>query len=414
MAESNAFRRNFFFLIWHALFLAFAATFIDVNTVLSSFILNIGGNNVHVGIITGISIGLPMVTQLVFAGFLAGRRFKKPFLLAGIYLRVLALVGMGYTLSVSDSGNPEQFILMIFLWIALFATSGAFAGISYTDILGKTFSGTQREKFLIFKQFVTALGMLASAFVVRKLVISFPYPENYTVIFLSASGLLFIATFGFLFIKEIASPPGEHYGMMQILKLTPRMLINDKNLINYISVINLTSIGLTTIPFYVAYAKSLYGLDRQQVGNFLLLQFVGMIVSTFLWNLVAKRSRFKGIAYGSTLTGAFLPLLVLFLSRYGAEVYQWIFFVAGFLVSAQLIYIQGMLLEISNNENRTIYNGISGALSISAALFPLLAGALIELLGYTIVFAVTFPLVISTLFFLKKIKCHRPEDPDCQ
>ena len=37
-----------------------------------------------------------MITQLFFAGFLAGRSRKKPFLLVGIYLRVVALTGMGY------------------------------------------------------------------------------------------------------------------------------------------------------------------------------------------------------------------------------------------------------------------------------------------------------------------------------
>jgi len=95
MNNPTNYRWNFYAFIWHALFLAFAHTFIDVNTVLSSFVLNLGGSSVHVGILTGISIGLPMVTQLLFAGFLAGRARKKPFLLIGIYLRVLALFGMG-------------------------------------------------------------------------------------------------------------------------------------------------------------------------------------------------------------------------------------------------------------------------------------------------------------------------------
>jgi putative FmdB family regulatory protein len=37
MGNTANYRRNFYAFIWHALFLAFAATFIDVNTVLSSF-----------------------------------------------------------------------------------------------------------------------------------------------------------------------------------------------------------------------------------------------------------------------------------------------------------------------------------------------------------------------------------------
>ena len=114
MENATDYNRNFWAFIWHALFLAFASTFINVNTVLSSFVLNIGGSSVHVGILSGISIGLPMITQLFFAGFLAGRARKKPFLLLGIYLRVMALAGMGYTLSISGSGQPGRLLVMIF------------------------------------------------------------------------------------------------------------------------------------------------------------------------------------------------------------------------------------------------------------------------------------------------------------
>jgi hypothetical protein len=50
MGNAVTYKLNFYAFIWHALFLAFAATFIDVNTVLSSFVLNIGGSSVHVEI----------------------------------------------------------------------------------------------------------------------------------------------------------------------------------------------------------------------------------------------------------------------------------------------------------------------------------------------------------------------------
>jgi len=230
IGNTRDYRRNFYAFIWHALFLAFAATFIDVNTVLSSFVLNIGGSSVHVGILTGIYIGLPLITQLLFAGFLSGRSRKKPFLLVGIYLRVLALTGMGYTMSISSSSNSGRILFMIFLWIGIFALSGAFAGISYTDLLGKIFVGARRKSLLIFKQFI----------------------------------------------------------------------------------------------------------------------------------------------------------------------------------SAYAISVQGILLEITNNDNRAIYAGISGTLSLTTAIFPLIAGTLIEFFGFTLIFTIVSPLILTSLFFLKPIKCSTP------
>ncbi len=398
-------KRNFYAFIWHALFLAFAATFIDVNTVLASFVLNIGGSSLHVGLLTGIYIGLPMITQLLFAGFLAGRARKKPFLLIGIYLRVLALAGMGHTLLISNSSESGQLMIMILLWVAIFSISGAFAGISYTDLMGKIFIGPQRKKLLISKQVVSSTGMLISAIAARHLVTTFPYPENYTVIFFTAAVMLFIAAFGFLIIKEKSADADKLYNMIHIIKAIPRMLRSDTNLINYIFLINLTSLGITIIPFYVVLSKSIYGLGQNQIGNFLLLQFLGMIVSSVIWNWIAKYYKYKGISFGCIVTGSFLPVMAIFLSRYDVCVFQWIFFIAGFSISAYTISLQGILLEITNNDNRAIYTGISGTLSLATAIFPLIAGALIKIFGFTVIFTVISFLIMIALLFLKRIKC---------
>ncbi|MBI9083408.1 MAG: MFS transporter [Desulfobacterales bacterium] len=357
------------------------------------------------GVFTAISIGLPLIAQVLFAGFLAGRSRKKPFLLMGIYLRVLALAGMGYTLSVSRLSDPGRLLVMVFLWVAVFAVSGAFAGISYTDLLGKIFIGAQRKRLLIFKQFIASIGMLVSAVAVRHLVTTLPYPKNYTVIFLTASALLFVAAVGFLMITEDSASTGHRYSIVQTLKAIPHTLRSDRNLVNYVLLINSASLGIIIIPFYVVLAKTTYGLSRHQVGNFLLLQFLGMIISSIIWNQVAKRYKFKGIFLGSIVIGGLLPMLAILLSQHAIGVFQWVFFMAGFSISAYTIALQGILLEITNNENRAVYAGISGTLSLITAIFPLFAGALIESYGFTAIFGAISPLVMASMFFLKRIRC---------
>jgi len=403
--------QNFYAFIWHALFLSFVSTFVDVNTVLSSFILKIGGSSVQVGMITAISIGLPMITQLLFAGFLSGRSRKKPFLLMGIYIRVFALAGMGYTLLISDSSEHMRLLMMVFLWIGIFSLSGAFAEISYTDILGKVLPRTQRNRFLIFKQFISSTGMLVSSLVASRLVIRLPYPVNYMMLFFIAAVLLFIAAFGFIMIKEDTGYACNYSGIIHIIRSIPRMVKSESNLINFIILVNLTSLGITVIPFYVVFSKSIFGLTNNQIGNYLFLLFLGMIISTFFWGLVSSRFRYKGVSFGCIVVGGLLPITVLFISRFGMVAYQWIFFIAGFSISAAKISYQGILLEISNNDNRAIFTGIVGTLSLTTALFPLLAGALIKYFGFKIVFTMISPMIIAAIYFLWRIRCPAVEVP---
>lgn len=397
--------RNFVAFIWHALFLAFVTTFIDVNTVLSAFILTIGGTSLHVGLLTAISIGLPLATQLLFAGFLAGRPRKKPYLLAGIYLRVAALAGMGCTLSLASSADPGRMLLTVFFWIGLFSVSGAFAGISYTDILGKVLPRPQRRRFLVVKQSIAAIGMIAAAVAARHLFIAMPYPRNYTAVFLTASALLTAAAGGFWIIRERPGRSSGHPGTLATLRAIPRTLAADRNLIFYVLLLNTAGLGLTLVPFYVALAKARFGLASQQVGTFLLLQFLGMALSTPIWNWVGGRWRFKGIAAGGILLGSVLPWLAIGLAAWGADRYRWLFFLGGCLVSAGKIALDGILLEITTDDNRAVYTGISGSLSLTTVFFPILAGGLIDAFGFTAVLLLASPLVAAAGFFLGPIVC---------
>ena len=85
--------------------------------------------------------------------------------------------------------------------------------------------------------------------------------------------------------------------------------------------------------------------------------------------------------------------------------YQIIFMLSGVFITAFSIAKNGILIEISNNENRALYTGISGAGSILPTIFPLLAGVLITTVGYNITFITIALVVASSAFFIRKLNC---------
>ena len=156
-------RRNFGAFVWHATWLSITSAFTEINTVLPALILNAGGREIHVGVLTAIMVGGPLLTQLLFAVILSNKRRKKPYLLLGIYLRVLALAGAAWTLLRFDSLTATLVILLVYAWMLLFSTSGSFAGISYTDILGKSIQGSTRRRFFGLKQFLADYERVSKA-----------------------------------------------------------------------------------------------------------------------------------------------------------------------------------------------------------------------------------------------------------
>ncbi len=140
-------RHNYYSFLIHAVFLSLAKNFMDVDTIIPSMLIESGGSAMHIGVLTAIMLGGSSFTQLFFSPYLQNKPFKKNYLLFGINSRIASLIGLSllFFFSVLFSGDTR--ILFIFILITIFSFSGAFANISYTDILGKSVLPDSRKSF---------------------------------------------------------------------------------------------------------------------------------------------------------------------------------------------------------------------------------------------------------------------------
>ena len=391
--------------LWHAVLLAVTVAFTDINTVFPAMILGMGGSKFHVGILTGIMVGVPLVGQLIFAGVLHARPRKKPFLLAGIYVRVLSLVLL--TLLILASGPWSLTILLtgIYGTLLLFTLGGAFAGISYMDLVGKSFPGEKRKLFVLRRQAVMSSGMLVSALLTR--LIMGRTENSYALLFGLSALALFIASFGFLRINERTRPPrGGTISAGKILCQIPSYLKNDPTLARYIAASNLLGLGTVLLPFYMALGRETYRFEGAMVGNLILVQIGGMILSNILWRRVVRRNSFKGMLRVWSLLGFIMPPVALAAARFlPLEGFIPVFLVTGFYLGAQRVTSDAVLMEISTDENRTLYTGIFGTFNISLALFPIIIGSLIGFVGFAPLFLLTSLAAAGSSLFIKRMIC---------
>ncbi len=399
--------RNFAGFIWHAFWLALAETFAEKNTVLPGLILLAGGTQTDVGILTSIMIGVPLFSQIIFASYLTNKPLKKKFLLGGIFLRASAFAGVAFSIFYFDSFTTSWFILIIFIWMTLFALSGAFAGVSYTDIVGKSFDNAGRKKFFVTHQFLSGIGILISAVIVKEILAGIEYPQNYQAAFFTASGLLFLASIGFMILKEKPSDITVRYkSIFAVIRIIPAEIKASANLKYFILTTNLIGLTAILIPFYVGFIKQSNHLDEGNIGTFLLFQIIGMITSNLLWHKLVKIFSFKGMLRTAIVLLSMLPVLALLVDSFNSlNLFYILFFLAGSAISAQKIAQEGVIIEISNEANRPLYTGIYGTLNLSSVLLPLLLGLILDSTGYTIVFILLSVTTISALRLANKMVC---------
>ena len=339
--------RNAFY--WHAFFLAVTTSFTEVNTVMPALILEAGGTEVAVGVLTAIMLGLPLITQLVFAGFLHTRERKKPFLLLAINLRVLALAAAAVGIALYGTGT--MIIPIVFAAMTVFALSGAFAGVSYTDLVGNLVRTANRRAFFVRRQVITTLGLLASAIATRFLLGAAAFPDGYVLLFAMAAAFLFVATGGFWALREPPLPEDAVRptgGVMAAIRQAPSMFRTDPNLRSLIVVANLVALGFTSIPLVTALAHRSYELDSATVGTFVLIQIGGMLAANVVWNRLVRRGGFRLVLQVElVLIAALFPLALLVAAVAPLWTYALLYLVTGAVISAQKIAIEGALVQIS-------------------------------------------------------------------
>lgn len=393
--------------LWHAIFLALASNFMDIDTVIPAMLIQSGGTSFHLGILTAILLGGSSFFQLFFASYLSNKTYKKRYLLTAINLRIISLFVLSFLFFYSENIKSDLIILFIFIIISFFAISGSFANISYMDIFGKSVKAEKRKKFFTLKESITSIAVFISALIVRELFKRYDYPSNYSLLFFIAALLLLITSLGFWQIKEKRSIIKTNKGIISFFKQIPSEIKKNSNLKYYLVLINIFGLAISLLPFLILFAKENFELSGKMIGNFLVFRITGMVVSGMVFYRLAHKVNYKFMMQIASVVGALIPIVSLFLIQYQFY-YQFLFLLSGFFVSAYKISKNGILLEISNSENRARYTGISGAGDIVSMIFPLLAGVLISVFGFHIIFIIVSVIVFAGFFISTKLDCSEP------
>ena len=398
-------KRNFKSLIWHAGFLALAQVFMDVDTIIPAMMVDAGGSAIHIGILSAIMLGGSSFTQLVYAPFISNYHFKKKFLLLGINSRVLSLLGLALMLYFSSMVDESNIIWMIFILIAIFSFGRAFANVSYTDILGKSVMQDSRKSFFSTRQVITGIILFGAALLAKKVLSLSEYPVNYSYMFFIAFGALFIASLGFWNIREVTPSRLAIKSPIHFFQLIKTELKQNQKLKYFLGFINTMGISISLLPFIILYAKEFYHTESADTGMFLLYKITGSVAAGFLLFFLAGKYKYRYLLYGSAVLAFILPMFILLSPETPSFVL--IFFIGGIIFTAYSISMNGVLLEVSGTENRTLYTGITGAGNILPALFPLLGGWIIQQYGFQPFFILFMLIILSSLFFIYKLNCKK-------
>jgi MFS family permease len=393
--------------IWHGAFLALTMSMLDFNTIFPALISNLTESKIIFGLLYSVMLGTPYIFNIFISNFMHKHTYKKKALLLGIYLRSFSFLGMAIFTWFFGKQFPLLVVASFFFWIFLFAISGGFAGMAYSDIIGKLIIKGKRGRLFASRQFATSTfsflgGMIVlNIFTLHKM----PFPYNYTITLIIGFTGLLVASIAFWFIREPPSVIGDKNKepFRLFVKKLPTILKKDTEFTRFIIVENMSSFSIMILPFYMLYAKDTFAINEAYVGRYLIFQTVGAILSNLLWGVISNKWGSKMIVRTCILIGGSVPILAIILSKFGPSYYSIVFFIVGFLISGRQVGFESYLLDIAPSDSRIIYLGIRGTMNIFIVLLPIIGGYFITYIGYYFTFIIVTVVMVAA-FLLLRIK----------
>ncbi len=392
--------------IWHGAFLALTMSMLDFNTVFPALVSNLTDSKITFGFLYSVMLGTPFVFNIILSSFMHSHKYKRKFLLSGIYLRGFSFLGMAIFTYFFGKSFPALVVGSLFFWIFMFSISGGFAGIAYSDIIGKLVKIGKRGNLFASIQIAGSIASFIGGLLILHIFASgktrFPY--NYAMALIIGFVGLITASIAFWMIEE---PPSvikdeNHRSFISIIKSIPSILKKDKNFVRFIIIENMSSFSLMILPFYMLYAKDTFNISENYIGRYLIFQTAGAVLSNFLWKMISNRWGSKMIIRTYTIIGCLVPIIAIILSKLGPDYYAIIFFLVGFLISGRAVGFSSYLLDICPDDNRIIYLGIRGTMNFLIVLLPVAGGIFISFMGYHPAFIIVALIMFASFLLLGK------------
>jgi hypothetical protein len=294
---------------------------------------------------------------------------------------------------------------LMFILITIFSLSGAFANISYIDITGKSILQERRKAFFSARQIISGSIVLLSAFLAKKVLTLADFPINYSYMFFIGGTLLAVASLGFWAIREVSPSVLRIKGIKHFFSVMRTELKENKKLIYFLGFINTQGVAISFMPFVVLYAKNVFGAVSSDTGNFLLFKVAGVVSVSLLILAMAGRAKYRILLYLNVALSLTVVLSTYFISD--VHLIKYIFIIGGVVYSLYSITMNGVMLEISVHEKRALYAGFAGAVNIFPAIFPLVGGSLIGIIGFKAFFLLFVVMILISLWFIRKMDCRK-------
>ncbi|MFQ6618804.1 MAG: MFS transporter, partial [Fidelibacterota bacterium] len=393
-------RRNFWIGAVNGALYNFGDAYIRGSTVIPAFIQKLTSSGILIGLASIFEEFWWYLPQLFVSRYLVDKpKVLKYYVMASAF-RAVSLWGLAASVFIIGSGHPKLLLTAFFLFFWIYSCGGGYAGVAFMEVVGKVVKPEKRGSFFGFRLTVGGtLAFLSGIFIIRKILESLPFPENFGTLFLIAGIIIPVALFIFSRIDEpeILKRPRKRDAFLHV-KHGLSIVKKDRSFKKYFVYRILMGAWGLGMPFYIIFARERLGIPIEMVGVYVAVEFIGYTSLNLVWAYISNNLGNRIINIAISFTGILTPVIVGVASIYEMTGYQYsiVFFVLGVISSGLRMGGLNYLLEISPVEERPTYIGVMNTVTALTILLAPMGGLILDFTSFEVLYGIVLALALAS------------------
>ena len=303
-------RHNFWVLTADGILFFLGVIFISFESVLPVFLLRLGAPRVVIGlvpVVIVIGINLP---SLFAAGLVERRANKRRYVMRAAVWQRLPWTMVAVLIPLIAVSHPGWLIVAILAAVLAVTTAGGFVIPAFFDLVSTTVPVERRGTLFALRSILSYFLGIGGGVLVRLILDRVSYPANYSVLYFTASGILFLGLLAFSFIRE---PKGRAVERpLRVTERLRRVSASSGSYRAYLVARALLIIAFATTSFFPVYLVERFALPDRVSGTFAMITAATFVLINPLFGRVGDRVGYKPIflvAFGALATAGLVGLV---------------------------------------------------------------------------------------------------------
>lgn len=404
--ESTNFRLG----VWNGILYNLAMSFLSKTTVLPGFLSHLTSSSALIGFISSFdSIGW-YLPQLPVSAWVQHKQRKMPVYRASALIRTIAFA----LLAVITLLAPSTTVLLVTTVTALlvyFLASGP-GGLVFTEMYAKAIPANRRGRFLGLRMAIGGvLSATVGAAVISYFLSEYSFPTNFGLVFVVGTITAGVALFMMASMREPREKVvTEERSMMEQFRFCLEILRTDHKFRAFISARVLFESFSLGLPFLFLFAQKKLGYSTADIGLFIAVECVGIIISNYIWAELADKVSNKRVLIGTAYLALLVPIAIILYSFIDLPPFLFpvVFALASAVDSGRTIGGMGYLAATNPIHERTTYAALYNSLLALPLFLAVIAGLLLDSYGFELLYGILLVLGVISLLQFRKLEDINP------